>query len=58
MSSEQWVVPIYYSLPGNVVWVCGVDDMYVTLAGSRMKPLAPSSVLHNLGFSDEMVWRS
>jgi len=44
--------------PGTAVWVCGVDDMYVSLAGSRMKPLAPGSVLHNLGYTDEMVWRS
>ena len=44
--------------PGTVVWVCGVDAMYVDLAGSRMKPLAPDSVLGRLGYTEEMVWRS
>jgi len=44
--------------PRTAVWVCGVDDMYTSLAGSRMKPLAPGSALHNLGYTEEMVWRS
>jgi cytochrome-b5 reductase len=43
---------------GTRVWVCGVDDMYVALAGSRLKPLAAGSALHNLGFTEDMVWRS
>ena len=25
---------------GTAIWVCGVDDMYVALAGSRLKPLS------------------
>jgi len=46
--------------PSNdtVVWVCGVDAMYASLAGSRMKPLQEGSVLHKLGYSEAMVWRS
>ena len=44
--------------PGTVVWVCGVDDFYVALAGSRMKPLTEDSVLRKLGYTEEMVWRS
>jgi cytochrome-b5 reductase len=43
---------------GTVVWVCGLDDMYKSLAGSRMDPLASGSALHNLGYTEEMVWRS
>ena len=43
---------------GTIAWVCGVDDMYASLAGSRMEPLAPGSALHNLGYTEEMVWRS
>jgi len=43
---------------GTVVWVCGVDDMYTSLAGSRLKPLAPDSALAQLGYAAEMVWRS
>ena len=43
---------------GTAIWVCGVDDMYVALAGSRLKPLAPDSVLAKLGYSEDMVWRS
>ena len=43
---------------GVRVWVCGVDAMYDALAGSRLKPLAEGSVLHRLGYTDEMVWRS
>jgi len=42
----------------SIVWVCGVDDMYKSLAGSRMKTLAEGSALHNLGFTNESVWRS
>ena len=44
--------------PGTRIWVCGVDDMYVSLAGSRLKPLAEGSTLHKLGYTEEMVWRS
>ena len=43
---------------GSVIWVCGVDAMYESLAGSRMKPLTPDSILSKLGYTDEMVWRS
>lgn len=42
----------------SIVWLCGVDNMYNSLAGSRLKPLTPGSVLHNLGYTDEMIWRS
>jgi len=44
--------------PDTAVWVCGVDAMYNSLAGSRFKPLAAGSALHALGYTDEMVWRS
>ena len=44
--------------PTTALWVCGLDALYVSLAGSRMKPLAPGSALHNLGYAPEMVWRS
>lgn len=44
--------------PGTVVWVCGPDAMYESLAGSRSKPLAAGSALANLGYTAEMVWRS
>ena len=43
---------------GTAIWICGVDDMYVALAGSRLKPLAAGSALAKLGYSEEMVWRS
>lgn len=43
---------------GTVVWICGVDAMYDSLAGSRMKPLTAGSALQNLGYNDGMVWRS
>ena len=43
---------------GSVVWVCGMDAFYNDLAGSRMKPLAPGTALHELGYTDAMVWRS
>jgi len=43
---------------GTVVWVCGVDDMYKSLAGSRAGPLKDGSVLPRLGYSEDMVWRS
>lgn len=42
----------------SVVWVCGVDEMYKSLAGSRMKNLEEGSALHNLGYTDDNVWRS
>ena len=42
----------------TAVWLCGVDAMYTSLAGSRLKPLAPDSVLARLGYSEDMVWRS
>jgi hypothetical protein len=32
--------------------------MYESLAGSRMKKLAEGSVLHDLGYTDDAVWRS
>jgi len=48
----------YLPAKDTVVWLCGVDAMYDSLAGSRMKPLTEASALHNLGYSDEMVWRS
>ena len=44
--------------PDTAIWICGVDEMYKSLAGSRMKPLTPESALTALGYSDEMVWRS
>lgn len=43
---------------GTVVWVCGLDAFYESMAGSRMKPLAPDSALARLGYTEEMVWRS
>jgi len=43
---------------GTVVWVCGVDDMYKSLAGSRAGALKPGSALHNLGYTEDMIWRS
>lgn len=42
----------------TAVWLCGVDEMYKSLAGSRLKAVAPDSVLARLGYSEEMVWRS
>ena len=42
----------------TVLWLCGVDEMYKSLAGSRLKALAPGSVLARLGYSEDMVWRS
>ena len=42
----------------TVLWLCGVDDMYKSLAGSRLKALAAGSVLARLGYSEDMVWRS
>mmetsp|Transcript_13794 Transcript_13794/g.22843 ORF Transcript_13794/g.22843 Transcript_13794/m.22843 type:complete len:302 (-) Transcript_13794:97-1002(-) len=46
------------SAGSSIVWVCGVDDMYNSLAGSRFKPLTEGSILQKLGFTDETVWRS
>lgn len=43
---------------GTVVWVCGTDDMYKSLAGSRAAALKPGSILHTLGYTEDMVWRS
>lgn len=43
---------------GSVVWICGVDDMYNSLAGSRAAKLKPDSILVKLGYSEDMVWRS
>merc|ERR1712113_1127986 len=44
---------------GTVVWVCGVDDMYKSLAGGRAtKGIKAGTALHNLGYTEEMVWRS
>jgi len=42
----------------SIVWVCGVDAMYNSLAGSRMKSLTEDSILYKLGYRDETVWRS
>jgi cytochrome-b5 reductase len=42
----------------TAVWLCGLDEMYKSLAGSRLKALAPGSVLARLGYSEDMVWRS
>ena len=42
----------------TVVWVCGQPGLYTDLAGSRLKPLSPQSVLAKLGYTNEMVWRS
>jgi len=42
----------------TVVWVCGTDAMYVSLAGSRGAPLKKGSALSNLGYTRDMVWRS
>lgn len=44
---------------GTVVWICGVDDLYKSLAGGRLtKGIKAGSALHNLGYTEEMVWRS
>lgn len=42
----------------TVVWICGVDDMYKSLAGSRAAALKAGSVLHTLGYTEDMIWRS
>merc|ERR1711862_500459 len=42
----------------SITWVCGVDSMYTSLAGSRMKSLTEDSILYKLGYRDETVWRS
>jgi len=42
----------------TVVWICGLDDMYKSLAGSRAAALKPGSALHNLGYTEDMIWRS
>jgi len=42
----------------TVVWICGQPEMYTDLAGSRLKPITVGSSLHNLGYTDQMVWRS
>lgn len=42
----------------TVIWVCGLDDMYKSLAGSRAAALKPGSALHNLGYTEDMIWRS
>jgi cytochrome-b5 reductase len=42
----------------TVTWICGLDAMYDSLAGSRFKELAEGSALHNLGYTEDMVWRS
>lgn len=51
-----------YAFPpgaGTVVWICGVDEMYKSLAGGRLtKGIKAGSALHNLGYAEEMVWRS
>ena len=44
--------------PGTVLWLCGVDAMYTSLAGSRMKPLREGTPIHSLGYTEEMLWRS
>jgi len=41
----------------TVVWVCGVDDMYKSLAGGRAGKLKPDSVLARLGYTESMIWR-
>eukprot|EP00747_Dinoflagellata_sp_TGD_P021888 gnl/TRDRNA2_/TRDRNA2_128761_c0_seq2.p1 gnl/TRDRNA2_/TRDRNA2_128761_c0~~gnl/TRDRNA2_/TRDRNA2_128761_c0_seq2.p1 ORF type:complete len:331 (+),score=56.37 gnl/TRDRNA2_/TRDRNA2_128761_c0_seq2:60-995(+) len=43
---------------GSQIWVCGPDSMYKALAGSRMNPLEPGTILPKLGYTEEMVWRS
>jgi cytochrome-b5 reductase len=43
---------------GTVVWVCGVDGLYESMAGSRLKPLTADSILGKLGYTEAMVWRS
>ena len=32
--------------------------MYKALAGSRMNPLEPGTILPKLGYTEEMIWRS
>ena len=44
--------------PDTAVWICGVDDMYKSLAGSRLKAMTPDSTLAKLGYDESMVWRS
>lgn len=43
---------------GTAVWVCGLDEMYNSLAGSRAAKLKPDSALVKLGYTEDMVWRS
>lgn len=44
--------------PSTVVWVCGVDDMYKSLAGGRAGKLKQESILARLGYTEDMIWRS
>lgn len=43
---------------GVAIWICGVDDMYKSLAGSRMKAIPADAVLSRIGYTADMVWRS
>jgi len=42
----------------TAIWICGLDDMYKSLAGSRAAALKAGSALHNLGYTEDMIWRS
>jgi len=42
----------------SAVWICGVDAMYNSLAGSRLKRITQESTLYRLGYRDDAVWRS
>jgi cytochrome-b5 reductase len=48
----------YPSSEDTAIWICGLEDMYKSLAGSRMLPLKEGSALVNLGYKKDMVWRS
>ena len=43
---------------GSQLWACGPPAFYASIAGSRSDPLTPGSALHNLGYTDDTVWRS
>lgn len=43
---------------GTVVWLCGHDAFYKSFAGSRFGAIESGSIIHNLGYTAEMLWRS
>lgn len=42
----------------TVVWLCGHDAFYKTMAGSRFNPIESGSIVDNLGYTADMLWRS